>query len=949
VAVTYPIIGATVLGFTTINTFNVPKPAGIVDGDYLVMVINAQTQQTSDWTLPAGWTRIGQGYPNGTNGTAATARVTYFYGKPIPSASAETATNYAVQPGAPTGQRYHVHVLVARGVDPTTPVTAIADKYGVSSSTQPFCSLPFTATAPVAGSILFVAHTEATSVVNTAFSSISNTLNSTWTQQYYEATEGTTAYTPGVNTVSLTVAGIWTAPINGGQSPGTINWNYVGPYANQLTSQAVVLNAYVPPGSSSFTVDNPENLSDSISVSIRSGVTQIAGSGAAVTTGDNAVVTLAKPGGVQDTDLLLAVIRCQLATLNVEYVPPAGWTVITPVSNGTNSRLNMIAYKVIPSAAAETATSYTFTSAATPHSGRVIGRIYRVTNVDNADPLSVISPAWGSHLQTGSVFTVPDAVSNGLLFAFYGATLAAPNDGTFVSMTGTGLTYNQYDYLSAGGAAGDTTVPRDVMGISTSAVSIGQGLGSQTYTFVGPASSASHGFGFVLHAVTVPINWSASASENEALTDRAVALISPAGTANLNDDLPVHDSMTLVQGRNLTADISDSVALTDRGPTPVEFWLTNTPNYIAHRGGSVSYPEETLYAYKHAAAWNPNLALEVSIWKTVDNVWVGSHDQTTGRVFGTDIDIPSNTWATLSQLRTLTGSQPMMQLTELLALYGGNRVIVVDNKGGQDLAGLTALLASYGGPNWFIMKTYFSGSNNTDVMRTSGYKVWGYYYEGDQTANIPNTHSHFDILGMDYSATQAAWDSVLSYAQPVWAHILPNTAAKTTADSKAASSVAGGATGTLIGYMVSGVTVVVPMVDAGNAQINDWIDLKDSFSSSIYLTDPLPIDSASIGDGFFVQFLLDAHPADLVQLHDSFGSVLGVFYPIQDNLYITDVFSTHGDYKVNVNESVGIVDYFGSSNGIGRFEVYTSLGLIPLSVQGIYQSGIVVPCTFFLY
>ncbi len=70
-------------------------------------------------------------------------------------------------------------------------------------------------------------------------------------------------------------------------------------------------------------------------------------------------------------------------------------------------------------------------------------------------------------------------------------------------------------------------------------------------------------------------------------------------------------------------------ASTTPSGTPLERWMAATPMYIAHRGGDGDWPEATGYAYAHTTAWNPNLALEVPVWRTSDGVWVVSEDATT--------------------------------------------------------------------------------------------------------------------------------------------------------------------------------------------------------------------------------------------------------------------------------------------------------------------------------
>ena len=60
-----------------------------------------------------------------------------------------------------------------------------------------------------------------------------------------------------------------------------------------------------------------------------------------------------------------------------------------------------------------------------------------------------------------------------------------------------------------------------------------------------------------------------------------------------------------------------------------------------------------------AADWNPDLALEASVWRSSDGVWVVSEERTTGRVFDRDLTITSTPWSVLATLRTKVGGHPM--------------------------------------------------------------------------------------------------------------------------------------------------------------------------------------------------------------------------------------------------------------------------------------------------
>lgn len=240
-------------------------------------------------------------------------------------------------------------------------------------------------------------------------------------------------------------------------------------------------------------------------------------------------------------------------------------------------------------------------------------------------------------------------------------------------------------------------------------------------------------------------------------------------------------------------------ASTSPSGTPLERWMAATPMYIAHRGGDGDWPEATGYAYAHATAWNPNLALEVPVWRTSDGVWVVSEDATTGRVFGANLPIPATRWAILSTLRSSRGSHPMARLVnDVLDVYGSNRILFIDNKADTNVTAFFDLLDSYGGRTRYVMKSYWQSTNTPVMAHQRRYLTWGYYYAKDMP-RFAKTQSKFDLLGLDYTAQSADFQAMRATGKPVIAHIINNAHAASVAIKKGAQ-----------GLMVSAVEQVVP-------------------------------------------------------------------------------------------------------------------------------------------
>lgn len=236
----------------------------------------------------------------------------------------------------------------------------------------------------------------------------------------------------------------------------------------------------------------------------------------------------------------------------------------------------------------------------------------------------------------------------------------------------------------------------------------------------------------------------------------------------------------------------------------VQAWLRTTPMRIAHRGGDRDWPEGTAEAYRNAAAWNPSLALEVPVWRTLDGVWVVSEDRTTGRVFDADYAIPATPWSTLARLRTRDGGQPMARLVQdVLNPYGRKRVLFVDNKADSAVTSFMDLLDDHGGHSQIVVKSFSRAAQTVREAHRRGYVTWGYYFPPDMPV-FASTQANFDLLGLPYDAPSSDFQLMLATGKPVIAHIVPTSAA-------AREGLANGARG----LMISDVTAVVPEVHGG--------------------------------------------------------------------------------------------------------------------------------------
>ena len=215
---------------------------------------------------------------------------------------------------------------------------------------------------------------------------------------------------------------------------------------------------------------------------------------------------------------------------------------------------------------------------------------------------------------------------------------------------------------------------------------------------------------------------------------------------------------------------------------------------IAHRGGSVSWPEASMRAYTNAVMFGAG-ALEVSCQKTKDGVWFLNHDRTLKRVDPTAPDTPVTemTWADIQKYHTI--GEPFMTVEEYFAAYGSSHVTVLDPK--------------YSAAEWQDLKKFFPSDAHGRIIwkfsidagwlanqwKADGWKCWGYSYPDQVTdGRINEWHKPWDYIGMSWEASDEVWRRTTALGKPVWGHICPTRQAYDDALAKGA-----------VGCMVSGV------------------------------------------------------------------------------------------------------------------------------------------------
>lgn len=189
--------------------------------------------------------------------------------------------------------------------------------------------------------------------------------------------------------------------------------------------------------------------------------------------------------------------------------------------------------------------------------------------------------------------------------------------------------------------------------------------------------------------------------------------------------------------------------------------LSTTPFYIGHRGSGQVWPEHTLEAYVGAMEAGAK-AIELSVHKTVDGVWVCHHDLNTSRMTGQSYEIRDTPYATIAGLSNI-GSQallgsasstpPIPRLSDVLDKLWGKVVLFVECKSGtsaniDEMFG--SVLPARGSD---FAQRVVSKSHQTNVYastkpRALGYKAWVYTNQTITDPELAEVVTRADYLGV---------------------------------------------------------------------------------------------------------------------------------------------------------------------------------------------------------
>lgn len=233
------------------------------------------------------------------------------------------------------------------------------------------------------------------------------------------------------------------------------------------------------------------------------------------------------------------------------------------------------------------------------------------------------------------------------------------------------------------------------------------------------------------------------------------------------------------------------------GVDAIDALLGKRPFYVAHRLGGHDFPEHTLEGARAALSAGYK-ALEFSTYPTKDGVFIGSHDWTTERTTGVKHEIWDTTWETIQGLNQAGGK--FIRLEQLAQLILDDVVVFLDHKGTSSRETPSAdglrtenmlfdlLPKLFKNPQKQIVWKVFAEASSAERARQRGYRVNCMLYP-DTAKNAD--FDRWDILGMEWNASQDVWSRLKATGKSVMGHIVYN-------QSQAQTALARGADGLMV-------------------------------------------------------------------------------------------------------------------------------------------------------
>ncbi len=192
-------------------------------------------------------------------------------------------------------------------------------------------------------------------------------------------------------------------------------------------------------------------------------------------------------------------------------------------------------------------------------------------------------------------------------------------------------------------------------------------------------------------------------------------------------------ALALPAGCARTPPYGEQLTGTASAQTTIETLTSQDPFYVAHRGGWRNWPEMTAYAYDQAAPLPHVSAIEISVCVSSDGVLVCSHDPTTTRVTGTDLEILKTPWSELAPLEVSAQAtedpgqpgRPFSRLDDVLDRHIPDLVVFIEPKVPEARELLKAKLIELNEPTRTVWKQPINSKEFT-WAKSQGFSTWGY-------------------------------------------------------------------------------------------------------------------------------------------------------------------------------------------------------------------------------
>ncbi len=194
---------------------------------------------------------------------------------------------------------------------------------------------------------------------------------------------------------------------------------------------------------------------------------------------------------------------------------------------------------------------------------------------------------------------------------------------------------------------------------------------------------------------------------------------------------------------------------------------------IAHRGSGDTWTEHTMVAYQNSVEAGAR-AIEISVHRTLDGVFVCHHDANLRRMTGVEKNIADLTYAELDMIRNdarawlgpRAGLEPIPRLQDVLDRIPRNVFLFIEDKTGENTSTLLDLMDGIEDSTSRMVWKQNCTAEGYALAQERGYLTWG-YFAPETFELIPQLQERFDLLGIHDSASDSQFFLVASFGKPV--------------------------------------------------------------------------------------------------------------------------------------------------------------------------------------